>query len=580
MGASGSRVGDVQPPTYPDRVTRRLASNARRQRNSFRGRGPARRAPEDEAFAQEYAIQEAAAEETVTAAGAGPARGPGPGVGRALAGGTAWQTLAQLVPVVINLGFTPYFIVGLGHDRYSIFLLVNTITMLLAQFDGGLGQASMRFFTLYAGSGDRAAATRLLTSVSAVFAAGTTVVFGSLFLAAPALLRFFGVSAAYFDETTLLLRVLVVLLAFILIRNLYNSLLFAHARFRITSTAIIAGYLVYVAGMILTIRADWGLRGVAATFVAQQLVGALISVPAGLRYVDRRGVGWMDRAVAREFFGYAWKVQITGLIAMASAQKDQLVAGRMLGAQLSGPYGQGANFTQNLKMMPLNAFGPLQAMIGQRVGAEGAEAARQTAERIQRVWVRALVGYGAVGLPATYYGVATWLRDSFGPTSAPVATVLFAGAVVAMLGSVLNMWCLTLGQPGLSLRSSLIGLTLNVVLSIVGWVTLGMLGVVAGTAAAQVGSAAWLSWAAPRKLGTPIEWFGRSIPWGWAAAAAAVTLGLEVLVHSHLPRGAAGLLACGLLAAPGFLGYLVAVFGVAQLREAARRVPGVRRLVR
>lgn len=501
-------------------------------------------------------------------------------MGRVLAGGTAWQTLAQFVPLVINLVFTPYFILGLGHDRYSIFLLVSTLTMLLAQFDGGLGQASMRFFTLYAGSGDRAAATRLLTSVSAVFAAGAVVVFGSLFLAAPALLRFFGVSPDYFDETTLLLRVLVVLLAFILIRNLYNSLLFAHARFRVTSTAIIAGHLVYVGGMIATIRADWGLRGVAATFVAQQVVGAAISVPAGIRYVDRSGIGWMPRPVAREFFGYAWRVQITGLIAMVTTQKDQLVAGRMLGAQLSGPYGQGANFTQNLKMVPLNAFGPLQAMVGQRVGAAGAEAARETAERIQRVWVRALVGYGAVGLPATYYGVATWLRGSFGPTSAPVATVLFAGSVVGMLASVLGMWCLTLGQASLSLRASLIGLGLNVGFSVVGWFALGMLGVIAGTALSQVGYAIWLAWAAPRRLPTPIEWFGRSIPWGWAALAGLVTLGLEMLVHDHLPRGAAGLLGCGLLAAPGFLGYLVAVFGVAQLRTAARRVPRVRRLAR
>lgn len=506
--------------------------------------------------------------------------GPARNVGRVLVGGTAWQALAQLVPLVINLVFTPYFIVGLGAERYSIFLLVSTFTMLLAQFDGGLGQASMRFFTLYAGAADRVSATRLLMTVSAIFAAGALVVFGALFAVAPAILRFFRVAPAFFDETTVLLRVLVVVIAVILTRNLYNSLLLAQGRFRVMASAIITGYVVYVAGLLATIHYGWGLYGVAATFVAQQVVGGAITVPAACRYIDRRGLGWMSRPVAREFFAYAWRVQVTGLIGMLTSQKDQLVAGRMLGAQLSGPYGQGANFAANLRMLPQNAFGPLQATIGQRVGAVGPEAARGTVERIQRAWVRGLAGYLAVGLPATYFGVATWLRGSFGPTSAPVATVFFAGAMTAMLAAVLTMWCLTLGQPGLSLRSSLISFVVNVSLSIVGWFAWGMLGVVSATAIAQFVAVGWLSWAAPRRLPVAIEWFGRSIPWGWAALAALMTLALELVGHGYLPRGAIGLLGCALLAVPGFATYVLAVFGWARVRSALRRVPGAGRFRR
>ena len=119
------------------------------------------------------------------------------------------------------------------------------------------------------------------------------------------------------------MRVLVVLVAFLTLRNLYNSLLFANGRFRITSIAIITSYVTYLAGMLATIHYDWGLRGVAATFVAQQVVGTLISVPAGVRYVDRRGVGWISRPVAKEFFDYAWRVQITGLIYVQMCIRDR-----------------------------------------------------------------------------------------------------------------------------------------------------------------------------------------------------------------------------------------------------------------
>lgn len=531
--------------------------------------GPAAGQDAARSFSEKHDVEESVAEETLAAPGTQHAKS----LGRSLAGGTAWQTLAQVVPLVINLGFTPYFIVGLGTDRYSIFLLVNNVILLLSQFDGGLGQSAMRFFTLYAGRGDRVSATRLLVSVSLILTAVTVVVFGGVFLGARSLLDFFRVEPGYVPESLLLVRVLVVLLAFMMVRNLYNSLLFAHHRFRITSIAIVSGYLVYLCGMLATIRYGWGLTGVAATFVAQQILGTLITVPAGLGYIDRKGLRWMRRDEARSLFGYAWRVQITGLITMATSQKDQLVAGRMLTAQASGPYGQGANFAQNLRMLPLNAFGPLQAAIGQAVGSRGAAGARSTAERVQRVWVRGLAGYGAVGIPATYAGVGTWLRDSFGHTAAVVATLLFAASLAVLWPAVLTLWCLSLGEAGLNLRASVVGLIANVLLSVAGWFAFGMTGVVAATVLAQFTAALWLSWEASRKLDTPLEWWGRAVPWGWALLAAAVTAALEFLVAGHLPRGALGLLGCGLLAAPGFVAYLLLVFGRDGLRQVTSRLP-------
>jgi hypothetical protein len=48
--------------------------------------------------------------------------------------------------------------------------------MLMAVFDGGIGQSSMRYFTLYAGSQDKRATTRLLGTLVALMAGITLVV--------------------------------------------------------------------------------------------------------------------------------------------------------------------------------------------------------------------------------------------------------------------------------------------------------------------------------------------------------------------------------------------------------------------
>src|ERR1019366_948985 len=118
-------------------------------------------------------------------------------IGRVLARGTSWQTGPQVVAWVINIGMTPYVISGLGAGRYSIFLLINTLTMMLSTFDGGLGLSALRYYKLYAGRDDRASTTRLLVTVSAVLGAFFSVIFTALLLAAPFVLSFFKVNAQY-----------------------------------------------------------------------------------------------------------------------------------------------------------------------------------------------------------------------------------------------------------------------------------------------------------------------------------------------------------------------------------------------
>ena len=175
------------------------------------------------------------------------------GIGRVLARGTSWQTGPQVVAWVVNIGMTPYVISGLGAGRYSIFLLINTLTTMLSTFDGGLGLSAMRYYSLYAGRDDRASTTRLLLTVGVVLGALFSVVFAALLLAAPHLLSLFGVDAQYRLESLFLLRTLTVIVYVAFLRNLFNSILYAHQRFRIAAIASFTSYAMYAAGMVLTL---------------------------------------------------------------------------------------------------------------------------------------------------------------------------------------------------------------------------------------------------------------------------------------------------------------------------------------
>lgn len=481
--------------------------------------------------------------------------------------GASWQASSQVAPLVINLALTPYIITGLGPARYSVFLLVSSLSAILSQFDGGIGQSALRFFTLNFGRGDKIATTRMLTTIGSVITAvGVCLTLGAIILTQE-ILGFFGLADALIWEAAILLRVLCALVGAMLLRNVFNSVLLAAGLFRLTAIAIMLGYVVYVIGLVLTVEFGWGLPGIAMTMIVQQIAGTLVTVPAAVRLLDRRGVGWMNRSDLRVFFSYAWRVQVTGLVAMVQVHKDQLVAGRVLSAQLSGPYGQGSSFASQLRQLPLNALAPIQANIGSRVGALGPDGAVGTAERLQRVWVRLICCWCVIGVPTAYVGVRAWLPDSFALASS-VAAILLAGSLFPLATVIMRVWTLSLGHPEIELRASFAGLAINIAASLALYQVLDLLGVVAGTAIGQTCSALIYSWLARRTLPVAPGWFIREIPWWQSLLCGLLVTMCQLYLAPYLPRGPLGLLAAAAVGAPAALLLLLLALGRSGLRDA------------
>ncbi len=471
---------------------------------------------------------------------------------RTLLMGTGLQATAQIVMLVINLALTPYMIDGLGPERFSIYLLVSSISLMASSFDGGIGATAQRFFTLYAGSNDVDSRTRMLVSLVLITTVSTALIFPVVVYFAPHLMTFFKVDAALRAEAVFMLRSLIALTGVLVIRNLFNSLLFAHRRFVITASAAMASHLIFAAGMILTVERDWGLRGVALTLIAVQVFVSSVNVPCALQHLDRRSVGWMGSKQLREFGRYAWKMQLSSILTLLAAQKDQLVAGRLLGAQNSGPFGQGSNLAAQLRRLPMNALQPMQSVIGHDVGRGTEVDSLHQTERLQRVWVQLSTVWLALGVPTTYVGVRAWLPDSY-DMAGYVVPVLLVGLYFQLAASVLVLWSLTVGRPDLQLEMLALGLVFNVGLSVALYPIFGMMGVVAATSLSNVLSALYLQWRASRALDPPLRSFMRDVPVIPMLGISGFTTVLLLSMEPLLPTGFPGILSAGALAVPGLL---------------------------
>lgn len=497
-----------------------------------------------------------------------------------LARGTSWQALAQMSPLVFNLALTPYLIHGLGVELYGIFLLVSVIQLFVGSVDGGVGASARRFFGIYVGRNDRAAMTSLLTTLFVIMLTGATVLSCLLFAAAPQIMAFFPGAAADPAGAVFLLRVMVVLAAFAQVRELFTQVLLTANQFRITALGDLMGFFAYATGMVLAVQNGLGLVGVGWAFIAQQCFPTLMVLPAALRRLDWTAIRFVPRHVLGEFFRYAWKIQVSGTLAVLSAQGDSVFVGRFAAPQMTS-YGTGASFASTMRGIPWNATIPMDANIVRAIGEHGPEGAIEQVTKIQRLWVRVVAGWIAVGVPASGFGVVVWLHLGTDLPGQVAAAVLLAhGATMAL--QVQRFWLNGLGRSGLTLSHDVLNTAINLSLTFPLIIHFGVIGTISATLIAALSSAIYLTWVARRRVESRLPTPWSEVPWFTAVMTSALTAGCcwlttHFLVGVVVPYGPLALLVVGASAAPALALYLLHIVGLRRLRELLLRIRSRRR---
>lgn len=507
-------------------------------------------------------------------AAAAPAATPDTGLVRRLLGGTGWQALAQMLPLVFNLALTPFIIHGLGVGIYGIFLLVVVIQQFVGSVDGGVGPSARRYFGMYAGRGDRAATTSLLVTLLVIVSGAATVLCGALFAAAPAVMAFFPGSAEDPDGSVFLLRVMIVIVGVAQVRGLFTQVLLTNNQFRLTALGDLLGFFAYAAMMIWTVNNGLGLFGVGLAFIAQQAMPTLVVLPAALRWLDRKAVRFVPRSLLGEFFRFAWKLQVSGVLTMVAAQGDAIFVGRFAAPQMTA-FGTGASFAGTLRQIPMNAYAPMETSIVRALGASGPEGAAPEVARIQRLWVRFVAGWIAVGVPAAGFGVTAWLHLGTDLPGQVAAAVLLAHGVTLLM-LVQRFWLNGLGRSGLTLSHDVLSTVVNLGLTLPLILTFGVLGTIAATLVAAVVAAVYLTWLAAHRTTHHLPTAWSEIPWPSVVGASALATALSwatarFLVGTVIPFGALSLLAIGAAAAPALLLYLGHTIGWRRVRGFAAR---------
>ena len=319
-------------------------------------------------------------------------QGPEPGKLAKILSGLSWNTGGQVATVVLNLVLTPFLLLHLGVSRYGLYALLSSLRGLLSNLDGGLGPTASRYFAVLAGSRDRKATSSLLMSVSLMIALVVGTLAALVAILAPHITVFLHASAALHREAVVLLRAFMPLLFVAALRGLFQRILGAKHRWAYLNIAGTVSTLAYVLLALLFVGQGHGLIGLFWANAGQEAVLLLASVVGCRRFLRLRECRFLPWSEIRDIVRYASRVQVAAVASSFNFEIDSLLVGLIFPVRYVAFYNIGANFSNQLVSLPMNAVSPIAVTLSRTYGRGGLTATLVEFVDIQRAWVRSLAG--------------------------------------------------------------------------------------------------------------------------------------------------------------------------------------------
>jgi O-antigen/teichoic acid export membrane protein len=491
-----------------------------------------------------------------------------------LFGAFGWNTAAQLVPVVLQVFATPFVLMRLGADRYGLIALVTAGLGILANIDGGIGSSAQVYFARYCSSGRIAEAAKLFFTLSCILVTSTCLVSAIAFGGAPAIARLMHIKAAARPDAVFLIRTLTPLFLLSGLKGLAQSLNQARGKWRSVAIQASVGSAAYAVTVVAGVAVGMSIRAVVLGYAVQQAITLPFALVTAVRSIDRRHFALPGLAVLREFFAFSAAIQMTALSIVVNLQADTIIISVVAPIKAVGYYAIGANVAEQVRALPLNALSPVTNRLAAVLGCSGREEAAHEMRRLQSIWVTWTTGLVAIVVGVALFVMRAWL----GPGTALagiVVLVLCLGHLVNLWTGVLSAFVNLLGRARLEARYMLIGVIINVALTIpLAWI-FGAVGVVTGTAVGEVVSSLYFVGLCRRVVGSDLGSVLKSIPIGRAVLTMVIAAALEVPIWMlHLPRPAGLIASCG-PAAIGIIVFALTVLGVHDFPQRLRQ--GVKR---
>jgi O-antigen/teichoic acid export membrane protein len=413
---------------------------------------------------------------------------------------------------------------AVGYGTWAVFMAINGMTSLA---DLGLMGTVSKFVAEHNANKDHVSLNRVLNTGFAVFGALSIVLVGVLWAGSSVVTAFlFRANPASVPELTTLFRYFLIVIAANILILLFSSVTTGLQRMDLTNimTAFntLSGALL---GAMLLFR-GWGLRGL----LCGQICAAILTLFGYLLLVGRLlpliriNPMSVDTGEARKIFGFSLRFYFTQAAVAVHNNVEKLLLALFVGVAAAGWYDIANDVALKIRGALGLVLGPVMPAASE-LGAQGDD--RRLIELFYRAHkYLAFLGLPVIGYVALVSGrfVALWIGPTFGIIALPLSVLVFINFVNLITGPGFLIFVGN-GNLGPGMRSATLGISLNVVLSLILILRLGFAGAVAGTSIALSAASLYFLHQFHSETGYPVgrllrEAYAR--PFAWSVALATV----------------------------------------------------------
>jgi O-antigen/teichoic acid export membrane protein len=435
---------------------------------------------------------------------------------------------SRFVAALTSLVAVPFIIHDLGLTRFGVWESMVAMASLSSILTSPMGGTLLWRMSLAWGKQDGTAIRRLMLTGFAGALILSIVLLPIGLLIRPFVSRFLQVGIPEASTVQTLFLGLVALVFLTAINETLGALHSATQRVRVTSAGQTAGQITMHIVSVTGLRAGFGLPAMLLGVATGQLMTAtllLFGARKALNRLPRNGaLAFPSHADAGKYFGL---LTVGSVSAALRGQTDRLVLTWLASPVWAGYYSLAARLANLLMEFNNLMYVPTIAAAGALMGAGRWGAIRSLFIKTMKAASGggSVLGVILIGLPGPL--ITLWVGKSV-PEAALILRILSAGALVAIVltgpGTAI---CKGIGRPGIETEYVVIGLVLNVVLTIGLSITMGAIGTVIASSASWSIGAFYFAFLLHRKLSLP------RVPMRHAAATL-VGVGVAALITASL----------------------------------------------
>jgi O-antigen/teichoic acid export membrane protein len=394
---------------------------------------------------------------------------------------------ARLIGMLVGFVTTPLLVHDLGDSGFGLFVLVGAIVGYVGLLDFGIGPGLVRHFTECDETGDTRGVEQIMTLAVTFYLVMGLVVGGLLFVSVPWIVGWLKVSEAL--RKTAEISVVIVFGYFILscLVGILTARLISLHRMDLTSLITLVGQVAYAGLVILVLpRAPTVETAILLNVAQAGLVGGMALVLLlRVKAISFCNPLTIPLPLVRKLSAFGGWMQVNSLASLISLETDKIVVAAFTGIQSVTSYQIGNRLGTLGRVFPLQLLGAATPRATALSLGNDPEALKRFYIEITRyLMLLTLPITGFTAVIATPFIVA-WMGRPF-PNAVFVAIGLSVAFAINNLTGVGTTILRGAGQPKYETYAGIVGVVLNIGLTIILARPYGLVGIVTGTIVAEV----------------------------------------------------------------------------------------------